>query len=86
MAYLAVASQIIDDGKVDRRYYNACVERHNFYPVALEDIKAFFKGHDRTQARSTLPLGSHGTQLFTVCLKPLIITWPFIFAIVISGT
>ena len=41
--------QIIDDGKVDKRYYNACVERHNFYPVALEDIKAFFKGHDRTQ-------------------------------------
>lgn len=39
--------QIIDDGKVDRRYYNACVERHNFAPVELEDIKAFFKGHDR---------------------------------------
>jgi hypothetical protein len=41
--------EIIDDGKVDRRYYNACVERHNFSPVALEDIKAFFKGHDGTQ-------------------------------------
>ena len=39
--------QIIDDGKVDRRYYNACVERHNFFPVALDEIKAFFKGHDR---------------------------------------
>jgi calcineurin-like phosphoesterase family protein len=39
--------QIIDDGKVDRRYYNCCVERHNFSPVALDEIKAFFKGHDR---------------------------------------
>jgi hypothetical protein len=45
--------QIIDDGKVDRRYYNACVERHDFYPVALEDIKAFFKGHDRTRTFNT---------------------------------
>jgi calcineurin-like phosphoesterase family protein len=35
--------QIIDDGKVDRRYYNACVERHNFYPVALDTIKDYFR-------------------------------------------
>jgi calcineurin-like phosphoesterase family protein len=35
--------QIIDNGDVDRRYFNACVERHDFYPVALEDIKTFFK-------------------------------------------
>jgi calcineurin-like phosphoesterase family protein len=38
-----------DQGQPDKRYYNACVERHNFAPVALEDIKAFFKGHDGTQ-------------------------------------
>jgi len=36
-------------GQVDRRYFNACVERNNFSPVALEDVKAFFKGHDGTQ-------------------------------------
>jgi len=35
--------QIIDDGKVDRRYYNCCVERHNFYPVALDTIKDYFR-------------------------------------------
>ncbi len=38
------------DGQVDRRYYSACVERHNFTPVALEDIKAFFKANGRKQA------------------------------------
>jgi hypothetical protein len=31
---------------VDRRYFNACVERNNFAPVAFEDVKAYFKGHD----------------------------------------
>jgi calcineurin-like phosphoesterase family protein len=41
--------QIITDGQVDRRYFNACVERNNFAPVAFEDIKAFFKGDDRAQ-------------------------------------
>ena len=41
--------QIITDGQVDRRYFNACVERNGFSPVALEDVKAYFKGHDGTQ-------------------------------------
>jgi calcineurin-like phosphoesterase family protein len=35
--------QIIDDGKVDKRYFNACVERHDFAPVALENVKKYFK-------------------------------------------
>lgn len=41
--------QIITDGQADKRYFNACVERNNFAPVEFEEIKAFFKGHDRTQ-------------------------------------
>lgn len=38
--------QIFLDGQVDKRYFNCCVERNGFAPVALEDIKAYFKGHD----------------------------------------
>lgn len=41
--------QIFDNGEVDRRYFNACVERHDFYPVALEDIKTFFKNKKPAQ-------------------------------------
>lgn len=29
------------------RYFNACVEVNNFSPVALEDIKAYFKANER---------------------------------------
>jgi calcineurin-like phosphoesterase family protein len=35
------------DGQVDTRYFNACLERNNFEPVALEDIKAYFKANGR---------------------------------------
>lgn len=38
-----------EKGEIDKRYYNACVERNDFTPVAFEEIKAFFKGHDGTQ-------------------------------------
>lgn len=41
--------QVMVDEQVDTRYFNACVERHDFTPVALEDIKAFFKANGRTQ-------------------------------------
>lgn len=33
-------------GLYDDRYYSACVERHNFYPVALEEVKVFFKDYE----------------------------------------
>jgi calcineurin-like phosphoesterase family protein len=36
--------QVIKDGQVDPRYFNACVERNNFTPVALEAVIDFFKG------------------------------------------
>ena len=40
--------QVIDNGQVDRRYFNACVERNNFSPVALEDVVSYFsKGNER---------------------------------------
>jgi calcineurin-like phosphoesterase family protein len=35
--------QIITDEKVDKRYFNACVERNNFTPVDLDIIKDHFK-------------------------------------------
>jgi calcineurin-like phosphoesterase family protein len=31
-----------DDGQVDRRYFNSCLERNDFAPVPLEKIKAYF--------------------------------------------
>jgi calcineurin-like phosphoesterase family protein len=34
--------QVILDGQVDRRYFNACVERNNFTPVPFDDVKAYF--------------------------------------------
>lgn len=37
-----------DDGEVDKRYFNACLERNNFEPVALDDIKAYFKANGRS--------------------------------------
>ena len=36
---------LTDNGEVDRRYFNACLERNDFEPVALEDIKAYFKAN-----------------------------------------
>jgi calcineurin-like phosphoesterase family protein len=35
--------QIITDEQVDFRYFNACVERHDFTPVPFEAIKDYFK-------------------------------------------
>ena len=37
------------DGQVDKRYFNACVERNNFTPVSLDCIKDFFRGDGRAQ-------------------------------------
>lgn len=34
---------LTDNGKVDKRYFNACLERNDFSPVAFEDIKDFFR-------------------------------------------
>ena len=34
--------QVTLDGQVDRRYFNACVERNNFTPVPFDDVKAYF--------------------------------------------
>jgi calcineurin-like phosphoesterase family protein len=37
-----------DDGSVDKRYFNACVEVNNFMPVALDCIQNYFGlGHGR---------------------------------------
>lgn len=33
---------VIKDGQVDKKYFNACVERHNFSPVPLDAIKDYF--------------------------------------------
>jgi calcineurin-like phosphoesterase family protein len=38
-----------DEGQVDRRYFNACLERNNFSPIPLELIKDFFKSRGRAQ-------------------------------------
>lgn len=32
-----------DDGQVDKRFFNSCLERNDFSPVPLELIKDFFK-------------------------------------------
>lgn len=39
-----------EKGQVDQRYFNACVERNDFAPVALEDIKTYFKNDGRTSS------------------------------------
>jgi calcineurin-like phosphoesterase family protein len=31
-----------DNGEVDKRYFNSCLERNDFSPVPLEQIKQFF--------------------------------------------
>ena len=35
--------QVFDNGDVDKRYFNACVERNDFTPVPFENIKAHFR-------------------------------------------
>ena len=40
--------EVEHEGMPDPFYFNACVERHDFAPVAFEEIKSYFKGNDRT--------------------------------------
>lgn len=35
--------QVMEDGEPDRRYFNACVERNNFTPVAFDTVVDYFK-------------------------------------------
>jgi calcineurin-like phosphoesterase family protein len=35
---------VMDNGQVDKRYFNACVERNDFRPIPLENILAYFQG------------------------------------------
>lgn len=35
------------DGEEDGRYFNCCVERHNFAPVHWEEAMAYFASHGR---------------------------------------
>ena len=46
--HLHCHSVMLDNGEKDKRYFNSCVEQHDFTPVALEDIKAYFAGNERT--------------------------------------
>jgi calcineurin-like phosphoesterase family protein len=39
-----------DDGKEDKRFFNACLERNDFAPVPLECIKAFFQNSGESTA------------------------------------
>ena len=39
---------VMHNGEPDQYYFNACVEQHDYFPVALEDIKAYF-AHGRAQ-------------------------------------
>ena len=36
-----------DDGSLDKRFFNSCLERNDFSPVPLELIKDFFKDRER---------------------------------------
>ncbi len=36
-------------GQPDQKYFNCCVEQHDFSPVPLECIKDFFKDRERSQ-------------------------------------
>lgn len=38
--------QVFNNGQVDRRFFNACLERNGFSPVPLELIKDFFKDRE----------------------------------------
>jgi calcineurin-like phosphoesterase family protein len=42
--------QVIKDGQIDTRYFNACVERNNFTPVALDEVIDYFKINGRGSA------------------------------------
>jgi calcineurin-like phosphoesterase family protein len=46
--HLHCHSVMLDNGEKDKRYFNSCVEQHDFTPVALDDIKAYFAGNERT--------------------------------------
>lgn len=35
--------QVMDGNQIDRRYFNACVERNNFSPVPIEIVKEYFR-------------------------------------------
>ena len=37
------ANEVMLNGSPDKRYFNTCVEMHNFFPVPLEEVKAAFK-------------------------------------------
>jgi calcineurin-like phosphoesterase family protein len=39
-----------EDGSLDTRYFNTCVERNDFSPVPLELIKDFFQARGRQEA------------------------------------
>jgi len=39
-----------DDGQVDKRFFNACLERNDFSPVPLELIKDFFRNRGESSA------------------------------------
>jgi calcineurin-like phosphoesterase family protein len=39
-----------DDGQVDRKFFNACLERNDFSPVPLELIKDFFRNRGESSA------------------------------------
>jgi len=42
---------VMRNGKKDEHYFNACVEHHNFAPVAYEKVLAYFaEGNGRAQA------------------------------------
>ena len=37
------ANEVMLNGSPDKRYFNTCVEMHDFFPVPLEEVKAAFK-------------------------------------------
>ena len=34
---------VLLDGEKDLRYFNVCVEKHNYYPIDFEEIREFYK-------------------------------------------
>ena len=34
---------VMDGDEPDKRYFNSCVEQHDFAPVAFEDVKKYFR-------------------------------------------
>lgn len=37
--------QVLHEGEPDPRYFNACVERNNFTPVSIDEIRSHFETH-----------------------------------------